>query len=112
MVIFFVNHANFKPFPNSRVQFVFYSNEGDASGRSLVQPTLTRSSGVTGILGDTHIEMESEAESEMKQLSLEEEDAEWERAEGIPQPTDPFIQKFFQGRDGLILQEDKHRSGS
>ncbi len=56
--------------------------------------------------------MKSEMESEMKQLSFEEEEGEWERAEGIPQLTDPFIQKFFQGRDGLILQEDKHRSGS
>lgn len=47
----------------------------------------------------------------MDQLALEEEEA-WEREEGIPQPSDPFIQKYFQGRDALIAQEDKHRSGS
>jgi len=40
------------------------------------------------------------------------EDLEWSRAEGIPMFSDPFIQKYYQGRDALIAQEDKHRSGS
>lgn len=37
---------------------------------------------------------------------------EWELEEGIPQHSDPFIQKYFDGRDALITQEDKHRSGA
>ena len=40
------------------------------------------------------------------------EDLQWELEEGIPQMTDPFLQKYFQGRDALVTQEDKHRSGS
>lgn len=36
----------------------------------------------------------------------------WEIEQGIPQPDDPFIEKYFNGRDALIAQEDKHRSGS
>ena len=52
------------------------------------------------------------AETDMEQLSLEEqEELEWELEEGIPQASDPFIQKYFDGRDALIAQEDKHRSG-
>ena len=39
-------------------------------------------------------------------------DSDWELEEGIPQPHEPVIQKYFQGRDALIAQEDKHRSGS
>ncbi|KAI9682865.1 MAG: hypothetical protein M1829_006299 [Trizodia sp. TS-e1964] len=36
---------------------------------------------------------------------------EWDEvAEGIPQPEDPFIQKYFQGRDALIEEEKKQRS--
>ncbi|KAJ8605692.1 hypothetical protein MRB53_041409 [Persea americana] len=35
---------------------------------------------------------------------------EWELQEGIPQFSDPFIQKYFQGRDALIAQEAKHRN--
>jgi len=49
------------------------------------------------------------------QANDDEEDAnveEWEASEGIPRASDPFIQKYFQGRDALIAQEDKHRSGS
>lgn len=42
----------------------------------------------------------------------EEDLADWEAAEGIPRAEDPFIQKYFQGRDALFTQEDKHRSGS
>ena len=40
------------------------------------------------------------------------EDIAWEREQGIPQPDDPFIEQYFNGRDKLIAQEDKHRSGS
>ena len=39
------------------------------------------------------------------------EDEKWERDEGIPLLSDQFIQKYFQGRDALIEQEDKHRNG-
>ena len=35
---------------------------------------------------------------------------EWELAEGLPQLTDPFIQKYLQGRDALIEQELSQRS--
>lgn len=34
---------------------------------------------------------------------------EWELEEGIPQFEDPFIQKYFQGREALIAQEKKQR---
>jgi adenosine deaminase CECR1 len=34
---------------------------------------------------------------------------EWELEEGIPQLEDPFIQKYFQGREALIAQEKKQR---
>lgn len=37
---------------------------------------------------------------------------EWEEiAEGIPAKTEPFLQKYLQGRDALIAQEKKQRSG-
>ena len=35
----------------------------------------------------------------------------WERAEGVPALTDPFIQKYLSGRDALVQQEKKQRSG-
>lgn len=35
----------------------------------------------------------------------------WEIEEGLPQMEDQFIQKYLQGRDALIEQENKHRSG-
>ena len=35
----------------------------------------------------------------------------WELEEGIPQVEDPFIQKYLNGRDALILQEKKQRHG-
>ena len=35
----------------------------------------------------------------------------WERAEGVPTLTDPFIQKYLSGRDALVQQEKKQRSG-
>lgn len=37
-------------------------------------------------------------------------DEEWEREQGIPQFSDPFIQKYFSGRDALIVQEGKSDS--
>ena len=58
---------------------------------------------------------ETSEASSMDKLDLEEnEDSEleWQLEEGIPQTDEPVIQKYFQGRDGLIAQEDKHRSGS
>lgn len=45
------------------------------------------------------------------ELNAEEKNLQWELEEGIPQMTDPFIQKYFQGRDALVAQEEKHRSG-
>ncbi|KAB8338956.1 hypothetical protein FH972_021896 [Carpinus fangiana] len=46
----------------------------------------------------------------MSQDSSLEEDEQWARDEGIPSLSDPFIQKYFQGVDTLIDQENKHRS--
>jgi adenosine deaminase CECR1 len=41
-----------------------------------------------------------------------EEDVEaWAQAEGVPSLTDPFIQKYLSGRDALVEQEKKQRSG-
>lgn len=38
-------------------------------------------------------------------------DEEWaEMAGEIPQPSDPFIQKYLEGREGLVAQEQKQRS--
>jgi adenosine deaminase CECR1 len=36
----------------------------------------------------------------------------WEKAEGVPSLSDPFIQKYLSGRDALVEQEKKQRSGS
>lgn len=55
--------------------------------------------------GETDVMLEAE------DLTLEE-DEEWELEEGIPQFSDTFIQKYFTGRDALIAQENKHRSGA
>jgi adenosine deaminase CECR1 len=35
----------------------------------------------------------------------------WEKAEGVPSLSDPFIQKYLSGRDALVQQEKKLRSG-
>lgn len=35
----------------------------------------------------------------------------WERVEGVPSLSDPFIQKYLSGRDALVQQEKKQRSG-
>ncbi|KAL8863829.1 MAG: hypothetical protein Q9198_010301, partial [Flavoplaca austrocitrina] len=34
----------------------------------------------------------------------------WEIEEGLPQPTDQFIQQYYQGREALIEQEKAQRS--
>jgi adenosine deaminase CECR1 len=38
-------------------------------------------------------------------------DDNWEQEEGVPSLSDPFIQKYLAGRDALIEQEKKQRSG-
>ncbi|KAI4205161.1 MAG: hypothetical protein LQ346_001494 [Caloplaca aetnensis] len=38
--------------------------------------------------------------------------SEWETEEGVPQQTDPFIQKYYEGREALIDQEKAQRSDS
>jgi adenosine deaminase CECR1 len=44
--------------------------------------------------------------------SKEAEDIEaWAQAEGVPSLTDPFIGKYLTGRDALVEQEKKQRSG-
>ena len=35
----------------------------------------------------------------------------WEIEEGLPQMDDQFIQRYLQGRDALVEQEMKQRSG-
>jgi adenosine deaminase CECR1 len=39
-------------------------------------------------------------------------DEEWAQAEGVPSLSDPFMQKYFTGRDALVEQEKKQRSGN
>jgi len=46
----------------------------------------------------------------MDQLKLEDED-EWAKQQGVPSFEEPFIQKYLQGRDALIAQEKRQRSG-
>lgn len=38
-------------------------------------------------------------------------DDDWAQAEGVPSLGDPFIQKYLQGRDALVQQEKRQRSG-
>lgn len=38
-------------------------------------------------------------------------DEEWEQTEGIPNLKDPFIQKYLSGRDALVQEEKRQRSG-
>jgi adenosine deaminase CECR1 len=38
-------------------------------------------------------------------------DEDWDKAEGVPSLSDPFIQKYLSGRDALVEQEKKQRSG-
>jgi len=45
-------------------------------------------------------------------MASKEDDIEaWAQAEGVPSLTDPFIQKYLSGRDALVEQEKKQRSG-
>jgi len=46
----------------------------------------------------------------MDQLNIEDEDA-WAQQQGVPSVKEPFIQKYLQGRDALIAQEKRQRSG-
>lgn len=46
----------------------------------------------------------------MENLSLEDDDA-WHASEGVPRLEDPFIQQYLNGRDNLVVQEKKQRSG-
>ncbi len=43
--------------------------------------------------------------------TFEAEVEDWEIEEGLPQMEDQFIQRYFQGRNALIEQEKKQRSG-
>lgn len=60
----------------------------------------------------TAAKAEAFPEVEQEELDEVDEDELWELEQGIPQFADPFIQKYFDGRDALIAQEDKHRSGA
>jgi len=40
------------------------------------------------------------------------EDEQWVKDQGVPDIGQPFIQKYLQGRDSLVAQEKKQRSGS
>lgn len=39
-------------------------------------------------------------------------DEQWVKEQGVPSFEEPFIQKYLQGRDALVAQEKKQRSGS
>lgn len=47
----------------------------------------------------------------MEQLRIDD-DEEWIREQGVPSFEEPFVQKYLAGRDVLISQEKKQRSGS
>lgn len=48
----------------------------------------------------------------MDQLSIQDDaDAQWLKERGVPSFEEPFLQKYLQGRDALIDQEKKQRSG-
>jgi hypothetical protein len=38
-------------------------------------------------------------------------DDEWHETEGVPRLEDQFIQQYLTGRDALVAQEKKQRSG-
>lgn len=46
----------------------------------------------------------------MNNLSIDDED-EWAKQQGVPSFEEPFIQKYLNGRDALIAQEKRQRSG-
>ena len=50
----------------------------------------------------------------MSEIGLDGEDdiSDWEIEEGLPQHGDPFIQKYYAGREALIEQEQSQRSDS
>jgi hypothetical protein len=55
-------------------------------------------------------------EEKLENLSIENEDEwksedEWHETEGVPRLEDPFIQQYLTGRDALVAQEKKQRSG-
>lgn len=55
-------------------------------------------------------------EEKLDNLSIEDEDEwnsddEWHKETGVPRLSDPFIQKWLTGRDALVAQEKKQRSG-
>ena len=52
------------------------------------------------------------AELGIKVENVPEEDIAWELEQGIPQPNDAVLNKYHEGRDALIAQENKHRSGT
>jgi len=47
----------------------------------------------------------------MDKLTIDD-DEKWAREQGVPSFDQPFIQKYLNGRDALIAQEKKQRSGS
>lgn len=47
----------------------------------------------------------------MDKLTLTD-DEKWIKEQGVPSFDQPFIQKYLQGRDALVEQEKKQRSGS
>lgn len=47
--------------------------------------------------------------SKKREGDIEDDDA-WAAAEGVPSMEEPFIQKYLDGRDALIIQENKQRS--
>lgn len=51
------------------------------------------------------------ASEEDEQYEGEGEVEDWEIEEGLPQMDDQFIQRYLQGRDALVEQEMKQRSG-
>lgn len=46
----------------------------------------------------------------MDSTQATEDDEAWARAEGVPSADQPFIQKYLDGRDALIAQENRQRS--
>jgi len=44
--------------------------------------------------------------------SAADEDTAWEKEDGVPLMGDNFIQNWLNGRDTLVAQEKKQRSGS
>lgn len=47
----------------------------------------------------------------MSQQSTPDDDATWRAEQGIPTFADEFVQKYLDGRDALVQEEKKQRSG-